>query len=123
MRDRLPFVEIDASCASSIHLDFARGENKRLDNQSITLNLGLTCRKSTGMSKYKKIRPRKFLVQEHRSIERVTLHGLESRIANDAAQLFFRGAIRGPRCFYNIFFEHNGADIVAPETQAQLQNL
>src|ERR1700744_4131068 len=80
-RDRLPFVEIDASCASPIHLNFARGENRRLDNQSITSNLGLTCRKSTGMSKHKKIRPRKFSVQEHRSIERVTLHGLKSRIA------------------------------------------
>src|SRR5580698_3511954 len=127
MRDRLPFVEIDASCASSIRGDsfgFCEGrENRRLNNQSITLNLGLTCRKSTGMSKYKKIRPRKFLVQKHRSIERVALHRLESRIANDAAQLFFRSAIRGSCCLYDIFFEHDGADIVAAEAQAQLQNL
>ena len=96
---------------------FCEGE-KQTTRQS-----GLTCRKSTGMSKYKKIRPRKFLVQKHRSIERVTLHGLESRIANDAAQLFFRSAIRGSCCLYDIFFEHDGADIVAAEVEAEFEHL
>ena len=43
-------------------------------------------------------------VEEHRPIQRVPLHGLEARVADDSAQLFFRGAVTRPCGSHHILF-------------------
>ena len=60
------------------------------------------------------------LVQEVLPIQRIPLRGPESRVANDAAQLFFGRAIRHTRGSYYVFFEHHRAYVVAAEAQAHL---
>ena len=49
-------------------------------------------------------RTRAYLIQKHGAIERIALDGLEARIADDAAQLFFGGAVTGARGFDDILF-------------------
>ena len=60
------------------------------------------------------------LVQEHRCIQGVALGGLEAGVTDDAAQLFFRGAVRGASCLDDVLLEHDRADIITTKAQAHL---
>jgi hypothetical protein len=60
------------------------------------------------------------LVQEVLPIEGVALGGAEARIADDAAQLFFGGAIVHARGSDYIFFQHHRPHVVAAEAEAHL---
>ena len=62
-------------------------------------------------------------VEEVGAIERVALHGAETGVADDAAQLLFGGAVAGSGGLYHIFFQHDRADIVPAEAQAHLADL
>src|SRR5215475_9189681 len=66
---------------------------------------------------------REGLVEEVRPVQCVALHGLEPGVADNPAKLFFGCAIRDTCRSHNIFFEHDGADVVAAETQAHLADL
>ena len=57
-------------------------------------------------------------VKKHRPIERVPLHGLEAGVADDAAQLFLRRAVRCTGGLHHILFEHHRAYVVAAEVEA-----
>ncbi len=59
------------------------------------------------------------LVEEHGAVEGVALDGLEAGFADDAAKLFFGGAAG----FAEALFEEDGADVVAAEAEAHLQDL
>ena len=63
------------------------------------------------------------LIQKHRAVERVALDGLEAGVADDAAQLFFGGAVRGAGRADDIFFEHDRTHVVTAEVEAELENL
>ena len=45
------------------------------------------------------------LVEEHGAVEGVALDGLEAGVADDAAEFFFCGAVRGARSFDDVLFE------------------
>ena len=60
------------------------------------------------------------LVQEVLPIQRISLRGAEARIADDAAQLFFGGAVGHAGGSHYIFFQHHRAYVVAAEAQAHL---
>src|SRR4051812_44932218 len=64
--------------------------------------------------------PRALLIKEVRPVERIPLHWFEAGVADDAAKLFFRGAIGYTGGADYVFFEHHGADVVAAEAQAEL---
>ncbi len=59
------------------------------------------------------------LVEEQCAVEGVALDWFEAGFADDAAEFFFGGAAG----FAEAFFEEDGADIVAAEAEAHLQNL
>ena len=63
------------------------------------------------------------LVEEHGSVEGVALDGFEAGVADNAAELFFRGAVAGACRFDHILFEHDGAYVVAAEVKTQFQHL
>jgi hypothetical protein len=60
------------------------------------------------------------LVQEVLAVQRVALGWAEAGVADDAAQLFFGGAVGYACGSYYIFFEHYRAYVVAAEAQAHL---
>ncbi len=62
------------------------------------------------------------LVEEHGAVERVALNGFESGVANDAAQLFFCGAVGSTGCFHDVLFQHDRADVIAAEAQTKLED-
>ena len=53
-------------------------------------------------------------------IERVALRGLEAGVADDAAQLFFGGAVGDAGGAHHVLFQHDRAHVVAAEAQAHL---
>jgi hypothetical protein len=57
-------------------------------------------------------------IQKHRPVERIALDGLEAGVADDSAQLFFRGAVTRARGLDYILFQHHRAYIVAAEVEA-----
>ena len=57
------------------------------------------------------------------AIQSVALRGHVSGIGNDAAQLFFIGAVANARGVHHIFFDQNAAHIVGAELQSHLANL
>ena len=59
-------------------------------------------------------------VQKVSAIERVPLDGLESGIANDAAQLFFGRTVGDAGCPYNVLFKHDRAYVIAAKLQTEL---
>src|SRR5580698_5695340 len=63
------------------------------------------------------------LVEEHRPVERVTLHRLEACIANDATQLFFSRTVGGARGLHHVLLEHHASHVIAAEAQPHLQHL
>ena len=48
--------------------------------------------------------------------------GLEACVADDAAEFFFSGAVRGSGGADYVFFEHDGAYVVASEAEAELED-
>ena len=62
-------------------------------------------------------------IQKHGAVEGVALAGLEACVADDAAKFFFCGAVRGAGGFDDVFFEHDGAYVVAAEAEAELEDL
>jgi hypothetical protein len=64
----------------------------------------------------------KNLIEEHGAVEGVALDGLEAGVADNAAEFFLGGAVAGACRFDYIFFEHDGAYVVAAEVEAQLEN-
>ena len=56
------------------------------------------------------------LIQEVLPIERIALGWAEAGIPDDAAQLFFGGAVGHARGADYVFFEHDRADVIAAET-------
>src|SRR5256885_678885 len=63
------------------------------------------------------------LDQEELCVQRVALRGAEAGVADDVAQLFFRGAIGGAGGADYVFFEHHRPNVVAAEAQAHLADL
>src|ERR1017187_199254 len=63
------------------------------------------------------------LVQKIGSVERVPLFGDEARVADDAAQFLFGGAIVGAGGGDDVLFDHDAAHIVAAEAQPELAGL
>src|SRR5690349_18772790 len=63
------------------------------------------------------------LIEEHGAVEGVALDGLEAGVADDAAEFFFGGAVAGAGGFDDVFFEHDGAYVVAAEMEAKLEDL
>ena len=57
-------------------------------------------------------------VEKHRAVEGVALDGLEAGVADDAAKFFFGGAVARACGFDDVFFEHDGAYVVAAEVQS-----
>jgi hypothetical protein len=57
-------------------------------------------------------------IQEIRPIQRIPLHRLKPRVADDAAQLLFCGAVGHAGGADYVFFQHYGSDVVAAEAQA-----
>ena len=62
-------------------------------------------------------------VQEKFRVQGVALGGTETGIADDAPQLFFRGAIANPGRPHHVLLDHHRAYIVAAEAQAGLADL
>ncbi len=60
------------------------------------------------------------LIQEILPIQRIPLRGPEARVADDAAQFFFGGAVGHACGSYYIFFQHHRAYVVAAEAEAHL---
>src|SRR6478736_7624652 len=63
------------------------------------------------------------LIEKHGAIEGVALDGLEASVADDAAEFFLCGAVRGAGGLDDVLFEHDGAYVVAAEVQSQLEDL
>src|SRR5215475_5674760 len=60
------------------------------------------------------------LVQEIRPVQGIALLGNEPRVADQAAQLLFRGAMVRSSRAYDIFLDHDAANVIAAEPQPQL---
>src|SRR5580704_6545904 len=60
------------------------------------------------------------LVQIVRAIQGIALFRNEARIPNEAAQLLFCCAVMSAGGRNHVLFDHDAADVVATETQAQL---
>ncbi len=59
-------------------------------------------------------------IQEILPIQRIPLRGPKSRIADNPPQLFFRGAVVHTGGSHYVFFQHDGAYVVAAEAEAHL---
>src|ERR1700680_714606 len=59
-------------------------------------------------------------VEEVRAVQRIPLHRFKPGIANDMAQLFFRGAVGHARSSHHVFLEHYGTNVIAAEAEAHL---
>ena len=57
-------------------------------------------------------------IQKHGPVEGVALDGLEAGVADDAAKLFFGGAVRGAGGLDHVLFEHHRTYVVAAEMKA-----
>src|SRR5581483_4110274 len=62
-------------------------------------------------------------VQEISTIQRVSLRRSEACIADNAPQLFFRGAVIHPGGADDVFFQHHGTDVIATKSQPHLADL
>jgi hypothetical protein len=60
------------------------------------------------------------LTQEVSAIQRIPLRRSEPRVADDAAEFFFRGAVGDTGGAHDVFFKHHRTDVVAAEAQAHL---
>lgn len=63
------------------------------------------------------------LVEEEGAVEGVALDGAEAGVADDASEFFLGGAVLGAGGADDIFFEHDGADVVTAEAEAHLEDL
>src|SRR4051812_33189873 len=66
---------------------------------------------------------RRYLIEEVLPVKSVPLRRTEAGVADHAAELFFRGAVRGSGCLDHVFFQHDGADVIASEPESHLANL
>ena len=62
------------------------------------------------------------LVEEEGAVEGVALDGAEAGVADGAAKFFFGGAVGGAGGADHVFLEHDGADVVAAEAEAHLED-
>ena len=62
------------------------------------------------------------LIQKVLPIQRISLGGAESGVADNAAQFLFRGAVGHACSPHYIFFQHHRANVVAAEAQSHLAN-
>src|SRR5579884_466736 len=60
------------------------------------------------------------LIQEVGAVERIALDRAEARIADDAAQFFFGGAVGDAGGAHDVLFEHHRAHVIAAEAQPHL---
>jgi len=62
-------------------------------------------------------------VQEESAIQRVPLPWDEAGVADDAAELFFGGAVVGAGGGDDVLLDHDAAHVVAAETETELAGL
>jgi len=65
----------------------------------------------------------RLLVHEVLVIQRVALGGAEAGVADDAAQLLFRGAVGDAGGAHHVLLKHHRTDVVAAEAQTELADL
>src|SRR5258705_13385125 len=61
--------------------------------------------------------------QDVGAVKRVALRGPEAGVGDDAAKLFFVGAVPDARGEHHVFLNQNAADVVGAKLQANLANL
>src|SRR6266481_5726127 len=61
--------------------------------------------------------------QDVGAVKRVALRGPEAGVGDDAAKLFFVGAVPDARGEHHVFLNQNTADVVGAKLQANLANL